>query len=231
MAPEFHAELDIAVLRESYRIDKRTKIAKFLSDEAANTLSECVANDVDFGQAFFIDGASRQARRNELEALSNAQQMELRAQILDQAARGVGYWYGRHLATKESPAPVHAWLDWLNSENVLAAFRDITGIDGLRSASAQVTRFMPGDFLTRHNDVVDSEERRVAYAYNLSPSWHPDWGGLLMFFEAGGEPRDAWPPSFNTLNLFDVMHAHSVTSVSAFAPQGRYAISGWFKTK
>ncbi len=228
---EFNSNLDVSELRQSYNIDQRTKISLLLPDEAARSLSDCVAREIDFGQAFFIDGASRLARRDELEALSHKQQMELRTKIFEQAARGIGFWYGRHLATDSSPSPVHAWLDWLNRDDVLEVFRNITGIVGLRSASAQVTRFVPGDFLTRHNDVVDSEERRVAYAYNLSPSWHPDWGGLLMFFEACGEPRDVWPPSFNTLNLFDVMHAHSVSSVSAFAPQARYAISGWFKTK
>jgi Rps23 Pro-64 3,4-dihydroxylase Tpa1-like proline 4-hydroxylase len=66
---------------------------------------------------------------------------------------------------------------------------------------------------------------------NFSPQWHPDWGGMLQFFQDDGTPRDAWAPQFNSLVLFDVAHVHSVTFVAPFAKTPRFAVTGWFRTK
>ncbi|WP_338456665.1 2OG-Fe(II) oxygenase family protein [uncultured Alteromonas sp.] len=38
-------------------------------------------------------------------------------------------------------------------------------------------------------------------------------------------------PEFNTLSLFDVKHIHSVTYVTPFAKQPRYALTGWIKAR
>ncbi len=92
----------------------------------------------------------------------------------------------------------------------------------------QVTRYRPGHFLTRHNDVVPAEQRRVAYVLGFTPRWHPDWGGLLQFYRQDGVPQDAWAPGFNDLMLFDVHRVHAVTYVTPFAAEPRQAISGWF---
>ncbi|PHS51455.1 hypothetical protein C7Y69_04575 [Alteromonas sp. KS69] len=66
---------------------------------------------------------------------------------------------------------------------------------------------------------------------NLAPKWHPDWGGLLQYFEPDGTTTESWSPEFNTLSLFDVKHIHSVTYVTPFAKQPRYALTGWIKAR
>jgi Rps23 Pro-64 3,4-dihydroxylase Tpa1-like proline 4-hydroxylase len=40
---------------------------------------------------------------------------------------------------------------------------------------------------------------------------------------------EGYMPRFNTLNLFAVPQHHAVSFVPPFAPQGRIAISGWFR--
>jgi len=226
-----HDDLDLAAIRRDYARDARTRIHHFLPVRIAEELAGYIATKVEFGQAFVLEGRGRQATREQLNSLSEADSENLRRQVLEQASRGIGYWYGRHDVTESSPDPVRAFLRWLNDEETLNVVREITGVVELKRASAQITCFLPGDFLTRHNDVYGDQERRIAYAYYLSRSWHPDWGGLLQFFRQNGEPRDAWSPEFNALNLFDVTHVHSVTNVSAFAPGPRYAVSGWFKSR
>ena len=123
---------------------------------------------------------------------------------------------------------VHDVFDYLNSPDVFSLIEGITGHKALTYADAQYTSYSFGHFLTRHNDDVGEEGRRVAYVLGLSKDWHPDWGGLLHFFEEDGAPRDFWIPKFNTLSLFDVRHVHSVSYVTPFAQEPRLSLTGWF---
>ena len=50
----------------------------------------------------------------------------------------------------------------------------------------------------------------------------------MQFFDDDGEPTQSYSPGFNTLDLFDVRHVHSVTLVAPYALNPRHAISGWF---
>ena len=86
----------------------------------------------------------------------------------------------------------------------------------------------PGQFLTRHKDDITAEGRRIAYVMGFSKDWHPDWAGLLNFYEDDGSGRDFWIPAFNSLSLFDVRHVHSVSYVTPFAKQQRLSLTGWF---
>jgi Rps23 Pro-64 3,4-dihydroxylase Tpa1-like proline 4-hydroxylase len=120
-------------------------------------------------------------------------------------------------------------VQWLNSTETLNTIKQITGENDIVAASAQATRYYPGHFLTLHNDLHETEQRRVAYVLNLTPDWHPDWGGLLQFYKQDGTPRDAWTPLFNSLVLFDVNHVHAVTYVAPCAFKPRLSITGWFR--
>jgi Rps23 Pro-64 3,4-dihydroxylase Tpa1-like proline 4-hydroxylase len=65
--------------------------------------------------------------------------------------------------------------------------------------------------------------------FSATWGWHPDWGGLLQFYQEDGTPEDAWSPGFNTLSLFDTSYIHSVTYVTPFAQAPRLSLSGWFR--
>ena len=114
---------------------------------------------------------------------------------------------------------------------MLSFISTVSGRNDLKSADAHFTRFTPGQFLTRHRDENTNEQRRLAYVLSLSKNWHPDWGGLLQFFEDDGTPRNAWVPQFNTLSLFDIRHVHSVTFIAPFALEPRLSVTGWFRAK
>jgi Rps23 Pro-64 3,4-dihydroxylase Tpa1-like proline 4-hydroxylase len=111
---------------------------------------------------------------------------------------------------------------------MLSLISRISGRTDINSADAHFTRYTPGQYLTRHTDNIASEGRRIAYVMSFTKDWHPDWGGLLHFYEPNGLPRDCWAPVFNSLNLFDVRHTHSVSYVTPFARNPRLSLTGWF---
>lgn len=119
-------------------------------------------------------------------------------------------------------------LEHLNTPAFLDPLRTLTGIPEIRKADAHASLFAPGHFLTSHLDEHSGHGRRVAYVLNFAPDeWFTDWGGYLVFYDAEGDIIEGFKPRFNSLNLFRVPQAHSVTYVPPFAPATRLAISGW----
>ena len=128
-------------------------------------------------------------------------------------------------------AALEGVYDRLNSEPFLAFVRALTGDPRCAYADAQATRYRPGDFLTAHDDDVAGKHRLYAYVLNFTPSWRPDWGGLLAFHEADGHVSEAYTPSFNALNIFRVPQLHAVTQVASFAGAHRLSITGWVRER
>lgn len=201
--------------------------------EYAAAISRCLAQETRYLNAYFAAGKNREASDKDFANLAPADRHLLQQQLFADAAQGVGFLYGRHHISfknleSDTPALLRQVMAVLNSPEMLDRIRLISGFDDICCASAQATRYAPGNFLTRHNDLKEDEGRRVAYVLGFSPHWHPDWGGLLQFYRQDGTPRDAWAPEFNSLTLFDVHHVHAVTYVAPFASAPRLSITGWF---
>jgi Rps23 Pro-64 3,4-dihydroxylase Tpa1-like proline 4-hydroxylase len=206
------------------------RIENFLQASTADVLSSCLSVDVTFENAFHLEGSNRQASDKDIAELPVESRRQLYQAIYDNAANGSGFLYGRNKITTESITPLKEALSLINNVTIIDAIKQITHQPNLTHADAQATRFRVGDFLTRHIDDVPNETRKIAYVLGLSPFWHPDWGGLLQFFENNGTPTKAWSPSYNSLTLFDVTKVHSVTSIAPFAKNNRYSITGWFRS-
>ena len=222
-------DLDLDKIAQTYAVDARVRINAFLPVGQAKTLSRCLAAHTAYRHAFTLGGKYGEAGDADLQALPEAERHQFKTDILTQAAQGVGFWYERYQVTAADNGLLGDMFNWLNSAPFLDAMAKITGNPSFQNAVAQATRYRPGDFLTRHQDIVTKQKRKVAFVINLPPRWHPDWGGLLQFYKLDGTPRNAWNPDFNSLSLFDVSHVHSVTSISPFAPDPRLAVSGWFQ--
>ena len=67
--------------------------------------------------------------------------------------------------------------------------------------------------------------------FGLTRAWRPDWGGYLNFYDEDGDIVAGYRPRFNALNLFLVPQKHAVSYVPPFAPQARFAITGWFRDR
>ena len=65
------------------------------------------------------------------------------------------------------------FAQFLSSKPVLEALMRVTGSHDLMFADCQATRYLPGDFLTPHNDELEDMNRKFAYVLSLTPNWLP----------------------------------------------------------
>ena len=233
MPINFNPSVNVKATQQEYAKDKRTRIFDVLDMEIAGELAMKLHGELNYSNAYVQNGEFKSSTPEQLSALSKTEQESFTKNLFAEASKGVGFFYGRHeLGSNPSDnGIIQQCFQWLNSPKTIDAIKQISGIKDIVAASAQATRYYPGHFLTRHNDINASEQRRVAYVLNLTPDWHPDWGGLLQFYKNDGTPRDAWSPLFNTLALFDVSHVHAVTYVAPYAIKPRLSITGWFRAK
>ncbi|MEM7430787.1 MAG: 2OG-Fe(II) oxygenase family protein [Pseudomonadota bacterium] len=228
--------LDIDDLASQYAADDRVRIQNLLQVDFAERVHAACRNDITYEYLCHVDGQNLVLSESDLASLSPQQFAELQQKVTTGAGNGVGFFYGGYQMNRASAATdakqqfVHSLFDFMNSDAVLTFINRLTGRNDIVSADAQFTRYTPGHFLTRHKDDITRERREIAYVLGFSRRWHPDWGGLLHFYEDEGTPRDAWIPEFNTLSLFDVRHVHSVSYVTPFAQEPRLSLTGWFQS-
>ncbi len=228
-------ELDIERLAAEFRIDQRLRIENVLKDEVAERIYELLLSKVEYELAYVANNQNLSMSMEQLGSITAGQRRDLFSALYSEASRGVGFLYNRFDLNRarnyavEEVRFLHEFYAWLNSPEPIEVIKTITGVEDITIADAQATSYRPGHFLTRHKDDLSSQDRRLAYVFGFSKSWHPDWGGLLQFFENDGTPRDAWMPQFNALSLFDVGHVHSVTHIAPYAAAPRLSITGWFR--
>lgn len=224
--------LDLDRLAAEFAVHRRIRIHDVLSPELAGPLAADLA-----GLAYRIFAANGKGVAvldpAEVQRWEPARRAELQRELMSAATRSEGFLYNGFRMTEawagRSPdTPLGRFYDALRSPATLAAMRHITGADTFDNAFAQATQYLPGHYLTRHLDQLTGETRKFAFVWGYTRPWDPDWGGMLQFFSDDHQPRDALSPGFNTLDLFDVIHEHSVTYVTPFAAGQRLAVSGWF---
>jgi hypothetical protein len=85
--------------------------------------------------------------------------------------------------------------------------------------------YYPGDFLGQHTD----KKRGIAFIFNLSWKWKPEYGGLLHVANESG--FQCYVPGWGDLVLLELGESgenHFVSEVTSMAPRPRIAISGWY---
>jgi len=229
-------DLDRKALAEEFHRDQRILIDNVLRRDVAERVRAICAEKVSFDYVFFLNGAVRVASEQEMLAFDAAKKAQISQELMQNATEGIGYLYCGYVMNDKraglggDPGFLHEVFDYLNSREMLDFVQEISGLDELVRADAQYTRYSAGQYLTRHRDDIKGkgQARRLAYVFGFTRRWHPDWGGLLQFYEDDGTPRDAWMPAFNRLSLFDIRHVHSVSYVTPFAGEARLSLTGWF---
>lgn len=84
-----------------------------------------------------------------------------------------------------------------------------------------------GSYLNRHTDMSETGNRSIAFVYNLTPEWNPEWGGLFHLQKQN--TYETVSPIFNSLVLFKVPNNHFVSEISQRAERARLSFSGWLK--
>jgi len=224
--------LDLAALHAAFARDGRIRIREVLDPAIASAIADEMAGlpwkvfcATGTGVAV-IDPA-------EMALWDRPRQAELQRSLMQAASRAEGFaYFGYRMneAWKDGApdTPLGRFYTALTSPDVMNAIRAITGSRSFDNAFAQATDYRPGHYLTRHLDDPKGEHRKFAFVWGFTRRWDPDWGGLLQFFDDDGQPTQSYSPRFNTLDLFDVRHVHSVTLVAPYALNPRHAVSGWF---
>lgn len=228
----FSPTLNYNKILQAYAVDKRVQITNVWDVKTAEIISRCLAKEIEYVYAYAYQGNYFEISETELKCFSQSQMSQFTKNLYNDASKGIGFLYGRQLIKDynlKQPEILKAVSRFLNSEVFLQHIRDISGYSDITMASVKATRYTSGNFLTRHNDINPNENRRLAYVLGFSPHWHPDWGGLLQFYQQNGTPRDAWSPLFNSMSLFDVNHIHAVTFITPYAFTPRYSITGFFR--
>lgn len=226
---------DPGALRRAFRRAGFVQVRDVLEPDDAARVHRCLVRDTTWNLVFADRGRHIDLDAAQLAALPKAKMDELRQAIYAQARDGFQYCYNNYPIHDARKAGLneghllHAFAEWLNGESFLSFARAATGCEDIAFADAQATRFMPGHFLTTHDDAHATKNRRAAYIFNFTPTWEPDWGGYLLLQDEAGEVRRGLKPRFNTLNLLAVPQKHSVGIVAPFAGGPRLAITGWLR--
>jgi SM-20-related protein len=224
--------LNLKALRKEFAADGRIRIRNALEP----AIAEAVADEMGKlpYQVFCATGEGVAViDPAEMVGWERNRQAELQRTLMQAASRAEGFAYLGYRMTEswKAGAPDTAlgrlYME-LGSRKTLEAIRTITDSSSFDGVFAQATDYRPGHYLTRHLDDPKGEHRKFAFVLGLTRKWDPDWGGLLQFFGSDGLPRTSCSPGFNTLDLFDVRHVHSVTLVTPWALNPRLAVSGWF---
>jgi len=230
--------LDLEALAKSYQVNKSLKIENFMQPEIAERMRDACLSHVPFNVQYVVDDNYQSKTPQEVASLNPQQAQHINSKVSSAASQGVGFLYEGYASTRaktetnKSINPeltfLHTIFDYLGSEEVLNLITKITSDHKVTGADSQYTRFTPGHFLTRHLDVMPGRGRKFAFVLGLTKDWHPDWGGLLQFYEQDGTPLESWMPQFNVLSIFDVSHIHAVTYVTPYALAPRLSLAGWF---
>lgn len=212
----------------------RVQVPGFLQAAAAERIHQCLREEVKWTLAERIDGKAKTTAADAYASMSETQLQELYRLAYARAGNEFQFLYDSYMlvrAQKEGRDPglmLHVVLDFLNSAEVLDFASWFLNVPGIVAANAQATRYLPGQFLTRHEDENREENRAAAFVINLSKDWNPDWGGLLQFHDEYGGISETLLPRWNSFSVFRVPQPHSVSLVAPWAGQPRLAITGWF---
>ncbi|WP_133364791.1 2OG-Fe(II) oxygenase [Qipengyuania sediminis] len=237
---DLNPRLDRASLAKAFAAAGRVQIRDVLTAEAARNLHRMLAEQTPWGLAWHAGADGPYALpAATVQALPPEQRMSIQKKLSAAASgRDYAFIYGQY-------PMVHAYLErWapggphdltvelLNDDPLMNLVRDVTGTPQLIKVDAQATLYGPGSFLSVHDDSHVAQGWRIAYVLNLcAEEWRPEWGGYLNFYDDAGDIVQGFRPRFNALNLFRVPQRHAVGYVPPFAPQARYAITGWFRDR
>lgn len=233
-----HAALRIeaSAHEASIRYRRRAHIPNFLPAPQAEALQRSLASLTRWNTVTRSGDRHLDLDAGGHEKLSPQDQVRFQNAVCDQARRGFQYLfdnypvYDAYFSGTIVDVELKSLFEFLNSDEVLAFVREVTGLNEISYADAQATRYRPGHFLTEHDDDVAGKNRCAAFVLNLTTEWKADWGGLLMFVSADGHIEEAYTPKFNALNLFTVPQRHCVSMVTPFAGAPRHSVTGWFRS-
>ena len=226
---------DPDALAAEYARNGRLQIRDFLEEADADRVLAALVDETPWGLVFNRGNQVVQLSPEQVAQLTPQQGQQLLQEIHERARGGYQFLYSAfplyaaYLLPTAPRFPIFEAMEFVNSRAFLDFARSLTGLAEIRWADAHATQFRAGHFLKYHTDEMPTEKRLAAYVLNFTRDWGRDWGGYLQFFNDRYDVEQAYRPVFNALNIFTVPADHSVGMVSAYAPAGRYSITGWLR--
>lgn len=214
--------------------DGRVRIEKAFTRATAIELHRHLANDLEWWRAVNRGDQTWDLGPEALAALTD-ERAELFSRMVEAGARE-GFQFLFDTVRVSERADERARRDLLldrllsrmNQADMLDRFTDLLGGSRVTLVDGQATRYLPGHFLTGHDDRIAGKGRLAAYVINLTPRWRTEWGGLLLFHKEHGDVVGL-APVFNSIHVFRVPQVHSVSHLAPFAGEPRYAVTGWLR--
>jgi Rps23 Pro-64 3,4-dihydroxylase Tpa1-like proline 4-hydroxylase len=233
---QINPNLDRKELSEAYRRQGWVQIRDVLTPGTARAVQDLLVERTQWGLAWQVGPKGlNYVPADQIAAMTREDQSAIVTQLnrarKDDAAYSFAYSsYSLDSAPQDSP---HGeLLTALNGPNFLDLIRTVTNDNEIIKVDGQATLYAPGHYLAAHDDHYPEQGRRVAYVLSMTKGeWRPEWGGYLNFFSRDGDIEAGIRPRFNSLNLFSVPRWHNVSQVLMDAPIGRYAITGWGRSK
>ena len=230
--------IDVAAVRRALDVDGVAVVEDFCAPALAERILTALEDETAWDLAYSGDGQGRLLRAAELERM---EPHEVRAAVgaaLEYAPSSFQFAYNTFTVTDaiqsgavQTSAQMEHFLfslaaAWHTPEHI-AFVRELTGREGIERVSMMAARYLPGHFLTLHDDAHEGERREVAYVLNLTKDWPVEWGGLLHIVEPDRRTvRTAIRPAFNRLVLMRPPMWHFVSQVASYAQAPRYTLTG-----
>lgn len=239
MEIRFNPGLDIASLAADFAAKGRVQVRDVFDRRCADEIYDCLLRDVPWSLAYNEGKENHLIPLAEFQATPAEEQMKFLQGVFARAGKEFQFAYlsymmiDAYLEERDLHlVPLHTMVEFLNTPSNLDVIREITGLSGIKKGEAQATCYRPNNFLTLHHDDVTPESGRlVAFVFNFTKDWNPDWGGYLQIYGDHGNIVEAFKPDYNVLNMFRVPQDHSVGFVTPFAGAPRLSIAGWFRDK
>lgn len=240
-SPELNPALDAGALATTFCARGRVHIPAILTAPSAARVAKCLEQETRYNLSVSSPTEHRDIGYDVIAGKAAAWRAQFLEKILQGPAshpdprQGFQAFYDNHRMS-DAGEPYHdpahylaAIVAFLNGAPFLQFARTVTGIGDIAMADAQATRFVRNQFLTTHDDKSEhhGKNRRAAYVLNMTENWRADWGGLLLFLDAGGNVTEGFVPAFNALNILAVPQLHLVSQVTGFAGRARHSITGW----
>lgn len=237
--PDFSPALGDAAIEQAAQDlarDGYVRLEGVLASATAQLLYDYLKDTPDWGRTFNEGSNTWNIDPDKMAAFeSSVASQQVHRGMMEAAREGFQYVYDAvRVADESEERTARGWLvdqllEALNSPAWLEVFRRVTGEAAVNLVDGQATRYLPGHFLTGHDDGIAGKNRVAAYVLGLTPRWRTEWGGLLQFHEQDGDVTRGLAPKFNVINLFSVPRQHSVSPVSEFAGAPRLSVTGWVR--
>jgi SM-20-related protein len=226
--------LDIGSICSQLTATGLVQVANYLPESTANQLQACLDTQVSWDLAYSERGHGRQIRSAQLSTMTPAEVRRAVDPAFAQDKTTFSFVYNTFrvidswLAGEHNGHPLYELANNMHTDEHLQFVRKLTGKHALTRMDVMAARYLPGHFLTPHDDSHNTEGREVAYILNLSKNWRPEWGGLLHLMDSEQKHiTHTFIPAFNSMIMFYPPRWHFVSQVANFARQPRYTITGW----